>query len=37
MSTSIPNTTLDYIQRLERNTEKVNLNYQKYNLRLRKK
>ena len=33
-STPFPNTKIDYIQRLEKNTEKVNSNGQKYNLLL---
>ena len=37
MSTPILNTTIDYVQRLEKYTEKVNSNGQKYNLRSRNK
>ena len=36
-STPIPNTTIDYIHRLEKYAEKVNSNGQKHNLRSRNK
>ena len=36
-STPIPNTTIDYMQRLERYAEKVKSNNSKYNLRSRNK